>query len=75
MGSRNQTLIKKLPDGNDFQVQGREIKKNNKILIFDIKIKGNFIGMGLSYCISNLGTEKLHMATKLYDSEIIKEKK
>ena len=27
MGSRKQTLVKKLPDGSDFQVQGREIKK------------------------------------------------
>ena len=41
MGSRKQTLIKKLPDGSDFQVQGREIKKSNKILNFNISVKGN----------------------------------
>ena len=30
--------------------------------------------MGLSYCITNLGTEELPIATKLYDSKTIKEK-
>ena len=75
MGSRKQTLTKKLQDGSDFQVQGREIKKSNKILTFEIKVKGNFIGMELSYTIINLGTQKLPVSTKLYDSEIIKAKK
>ena len=74
MGSRKQTLIKKLQDGSDFQVQGREIKKSNKLLTFDINIKGNLIGMGLSYTIVNLGTEKNPVTTKLYDSETLKTK-
>jgi hypothetical protein len=69
MGSRKQTLIKKLKDGSDFQVQGREIKKSNKLLAFDINLTGNFVGMGVSYTITNLGTEKNPSATKLYDSE------
>ena len=56
MGSRKQTLVKKLQDGNDFQVQGKEIKKSNKSLTFDINANGNFVGMGLSYTITNLGT-------------------
>ena len=74
MGSRKQTLIKKLPDGSDFQVQGREIKKSNKLLTIDINIKGNLIGMGLSYSIVNLGTEKNPVSIKLYDSETLKTK-
>ena len=74
MGSRKQTLVKKLPDGSDFQVQGREIKKSNKVLTFDINAKGNFVGMGLSYTITNLGTEKNPVATKLYDSETLNTK-
>jgi hypothetical protein len=74
MGSRKQTLVKKLPDGSDFQVQGREIKRSNKLLTFDINLKGNFVGMGLSYTITNLGTEKNPVATKLYDSETLKTK-
>ena len=74
MGSRKQTLVKKLPDGSDFQVQGREIKKSNKVLTFDINLKGNFVGMGLSYTITNLGTEKNPVATKLYDSETLNTK-
>ena len=74
MGSRKQTLIKKLPNGSDFQVQGREIKKSNKILTFDISVKGNFTGMGVGYTIINLGTEKNPVSTKLYDSEMKKTK-
>ena len=74
MGSRKQTLIKKLSDGSDFQVQGREIKKNNLKLEFDISIKGNIKGMGLSYTITNLGTDKNPIAMKLYDSETKKPK-
>ena len=74
MGSRKQTLVKKLPDGSDFQVQGREIKRSNKLLTFDINLKGNFVGMGLSYTITNLGTEKNPVATKLYDSETLNTK-
>jgi len=74
MGSRKQTLIKKLPDGSDFQVQGREIKKSNKILNFNISLKGNFTGMGVGYTIINLGTEKSPVSTKLYQSEMKKTK-
>ena len=74
MGSRKQTLIKKLPDGSDFQVKGREIKKSNKLLTFDLNVKGNLVGMGLSYTITNLGTEKNPVSTKLYDSETISKK-
>jgi len=74
MGSRKQTLIKKLPNGSDLQVQGREIKKSTKILTFDISVKGNFTGMGVGYTIINLGTEKNPVSTKLYDSEMKKTK-
>ena len=70
MGSRKQTLVKKLQDGSDFQVQGKEIKKSNKSLTFDINANGNFVGMGLSYTITNLGTQKNPSSTKLYDSEM-----
>ena len=74
MGSRKQTLIKKLPDGSDFQVQGREIKKNNKILDFNVSLKGNFTGIGVGYIIINLGTEQSPVSTKLYQSEMKKTK-
>ena len=74
MGSRKQTLVKKLPDGSDFQVQGREIKKSNKILKFNISLKGGFTGMGVGYTIINLGTEQSPVSTKLYQSEMKKTK-
>ena len=74
MGSRKQSLIKKLPDGSDFQVQGREIKKSNKILNFNISLKGNFAGMGVGYTVINLGTEQNPVSTKLYQSEMKKTK-
>ena len=74
MGSRKQTLVKKLPDGSDFQVQGREIKKSNKILNFNISLKGNFAGMGVGYTVINLGTEQNPVSTKLYQSEMKKTK-
>jgi len=74
MGSRKQTLVKKLPDGSDFQVQGREIKKSSKILNFNISLKGTFTGMGVGYTIINLGTEKSPVSTKLYQSEMKKTK-
>ena len=74
MGSRKQTLVKKLQDGSDFSVQGREIKKSNKTLNVEISVKGNLIGMGLLYTITNLGTDKNPIATKLYDSETLKTK-
>ena len=74
MGSRKQTLVKKLPNGSDFQVHGREIKKSNKLLAVDVNLKGNFIGMGILYTITNLGTETNPSSTKLYDSETLKTK-
>ena len=74
MGSRKQTLVKKLQDGSDFSVHGREIKKSNKTLNVEISVKGNLIGMGLLYTITNLGTDKNPIATKLYDSETLKTK-
>mgnify|MGYP002624941853 CR=1 FL=1 len=74
MGSRKQTLIKKLPDGSDFQVQGREIKKSNKLLNFNISLKGNFTGMGVGYTVINLGTDQNPVSTKLYQSEMKKTK-
>jgi len=74
MGSRKQTLVKKLSDGSDFQVQGREIKKSNKLLNFNISLNGNFTGMGVGYTIINLGTEQKPVSTKLYESEIKKTK-
>ena len=74
MGSRKQTLVKKLSDGSDFQVQGREIKKSNKILNFNVSLNGNFAGMGVGYTIINLGTEQSPVSTKLYESEMKKTK-
>ena len=70
MGRRKQTLTKKLQDGSDFEVRGKEIKKSNKIVGFDISISGNIVGMNISYSITNLGTEMDPTATKLYDSEL-----
>ena len=74
MGSRKQTLIKKLHDGSDFQVYGREIKKSNKLLSLKISVKGNIIGKPLRYTITNLGTKENPVSIKLYDSEVIKAK-
>jgi len=75
MGSRKQTLIKKLSDGSDFQVYGREIKKSNKLLHFNISLKGNFKGIPLRYTITNLGNKESSASIKLYDSMIKKTKK
>ena len=69
MGSRGQTLKKKLSNGSDIFITGNEIKKSNKILNFQISLKGNLLGMGVKYSITNLGTEKKPVTTKLYDSE------
>ena len=69
MGSRGQTLKKKLSNGSDIFITGNEIKKSNKILNFEISLKGNMVGMGIKYSITNLGTEKKPIVTKLYDSE------
>ena len=73
-GSRKQILKKKLKDGYELEVQGIEIKKNSNILSFDIMIKGNLIGMGISYTITNLGTQQNPVTKKLYDSETLKTK-
>ena len=74
MGSRKQTLIKKLSDGSDFHVHGREIKKSNKLLTFNISAKGNFMKKPLRYTITNLGANENSGSTKLYDSEVKKAK-
>ena len=69
MGSRGQTLKKKLSNGSDIFISGNEIKKSSKILNFQISLKGNMLGMGMKYSIINLGTDKKPVTTKLYDSE------
>ena len=69
MGSRGQTLKKKLSNGSDIFITGNEIKKSNKILNFQISLKGNLLGIGAKYSITNLGTDKKPDTTKLYDSE------
>ena len=74
MGSRKQTFKKKLKEEGEFQVLGREIKKSSKRLTIDVSLTGNFVGMGLGYTITNLGTKMNPSATKLYDSELIKSK-
>ena len=70
MGSRGQTFKKKLSNGSDIFITGREIKKSSKLVNFDITVKGNMVGMGIRYSITNLGTESKPCNTKLYDSEI-----
>ena len=70
MGSRGQTFKKKLSNGSDIFITGREIKKSSKLVNFDITVKGNMVGMGIRYTITNLGTENKPCNTKLYDSEI-----
>ncbi len=72
MGSKNQTLIKKLIDGSEFHIHGKEIKKNGGLLTFNISVKGNFKGKRLIYSITNLGTEANPISTKLYHSEVRK---
>jgi hypothetical protein len=74
MGSRKQTLIKKLSDGSDFEIHGKEIKKSNKLLVFNISAKGKFMGKPLRYTITNLGTNEDSVSKKLYDSEVKKAK-
>ena len=69
MGSRGQTFKKKLSNGSDIYITGREIKKSSKLVNFDISIRGNMVGMGIKYSITNLGTQKKPCNTKLYDSE------
>ena len=74
MGSRKQILIKKLPDGVDIVIKGRENKKSNKLISFYVNLNGNFSGMGLSYSIINQGTDKNPSNMKLYDSETLSAK-
>ena len=74
MGSRKQTLIKKLNDGSDIEIKGKEIKKSNKLFTFDLTIKGSLNGMGISYTIVNEGTIKNPLAIKIYDSETLSTK-
>ena len=69
MGSRGQTLKKKLSNGSDIYIIGSEVKKSNKLVNFEINLKGNLVGMGLKYSITNLGTDNKPCQTKLYDSE------
>ena len=69
MGSRGQTLKKKLSNGSDIYISGKEIKKSNKLIKFEISVKGNMVGMGIKYSIINLGTENKPCNTKLYESE------
>ena len=69
MGSRGQTLKKKLNNGSDIYISGKEIKKSNKLIKFEISVKGNMVGMGIKYSIINLGTENKPCNTKLYESE------
>jgi hypothetical protein len=71
MGSRGQTLKKKLSNGSDIYIVGKEIKKSSKLINFEVSLKGNMVGMGLRYTITNLGTENKQCSTKLYDSETI----
>ena len=71
MGSRKQTLKKKLSDGIEININGKEIKKSNKVITFNVKLNGDFIGMGLSYTIINQGTQTNPSSVKLYDSEIL----
>jgi hypothetical protein len=72
MGSRGQTLKKKLKTGEDVFIMGKEIKKSSKLINFEIDVKGNMVGMGIKYSVTNLGTENKPTTTKLYDSETVK---
>jgi hypothetical protein len=64
-------LKKKLSNGSDIYIVGKEIKKSSKLINFEVTLKGNMVGMGLRYTITNLGTENKQCSTKLYDSETI----
>ena len=70
LGSRGQTLKKKLSNGSDIYITGKEIKKSSKLINFEVTVKGNMVGMGIRYTITNLGTESKEYSTKLFDSEI-----
>ena len=71
MGSRGQTLKKKLLNGEDIYIKGKELKKSSKEIIFDIIIQGmNLTGMKFRYFITNLGIEQKPENIKLYDSEV-----
>jgi hypothetical protein len=70
LGSRAQTLKKKLNDGSDIYITGKEIKKSNSLINFDVGVNGFLLGMGLRYSITNLGTSLNPSSTKLYLSEL-----
>ena len=59
MGSRGQTFKKKLSNGEDIFIKGRELKKSSKEMVFDVILQGNNLtGMKFRYSIVNLGTDQ-----------------
>ena len=70
MGNRGQTLKRKLSNGSDIILIGKEMKKSSKLFIFDVSVKGNLSGMGIRYSMTNFGTESNPCKTKVYDSEM-----
>ena len=71
MGSRRQTFKKKLSNGSDIYIIGKEIKKSSKLINLEVTLKGNMVGMGIRYTVTNLGTESNQCNTLLFDSETI----
>ena len=70
MGKRGQTLKKKLNNGEDIYISGKEMKRSNKTINLQVNIQGNNnVKMGLRYSFSNLGTAMNPVNLKLYDSE------
>ena len=70
MGSRGQILKKKLANGSEVFINGKEMKKSSKIFIFDISVNGNLSGIGVRYIMTNHGTEIQPCKTKIYESEM-----
>jgi len=71
MGSRGQTFKKKLSNGEDIFIKGRELKKSSKEMVFDVILQGNNLtGMKFRYSIVNLGTDQKPANIKIYDSEV-----
>ena len=71
MGGRGQTFKKKLSNGEDILIKGRELKKSSKLMVFDIILQGNNLNnKKFRYSIINLGTEKKPSNIKIYDSEV-----
>jgi len=71
IGSIKNTFTRKLKNGLEIQVIGKEIKKSNKLIEFNIKIKSNSINKKIAYSITNLGTTSEPENKKLYESETI----